>query len=141
MDVEINYWAVLLAAATSMIVGSIWYTPSVFGKAWMKMTGVKADQKVSAGKMTWMLGSVFVASLVTAYVLAHVTFLSNKFFGGSFMGCAVQTAFWLWLGFTAMRFYVHDTFEGRRKKLTLLNAGHELATMLVMALVIGWLHP
>ena len=24
---EINYWAVLLATASSMVVGSIWYTP------------------------------------------------------------------------------------------------------------------
>jgi hypothetical protein len=141
MDVEVNYLAVLLAAVSTMIVGSVWYTPKLFGGPWMKMTGVKMNQKMSAGKMAWMFGSVFLASLVTAYVLAHVTFLSAKFFGNSFMSSAVQTAFWLWLGFTAMRFYVHDTFEGRRKKLTLLNAGHELATVLVMALIIGLLRP
>jgi len=141
MDVEVNYLAVLLAAVSTMVVGSIWYTPKAFGNAWMKMTGVKANQKMSTGQLVWMFGSVFVASLVTAYVLAHVTFLSNKFFGGSFMSCALQTAFWLWLGFTAMRFYVHDTFEGRRKKLTLLNVSHELVTMLVMAFIIGWLQP
>lgn len=141
MDVEVNYWAVLLAAASTMVVGSIWYTPKLFGGPWMKMTGVKMNQKMSAGKSAWMFGSVFVASLVTAYVLAHVTFLAHKFFGNSFLCDALQTAFWLWLGFTAMRLYVHDTFEGRRKKLTLLNAAHELATMLAMALIIGWLHP
>lgn len=141
MDVEVNYLAVLLAAVSTMVVGSIWYTPKVFGNTWMKLTGVKMDQKMSGGKMAWMYGSVFLASLVTAFVLAHVTFLSHEFFGGSFMWCAVQTALWLWLGFTVLRFYTHDTFEGRRKKLTLLNAGNELTTVLVMALIIGWLHP
>jgi len=141
MDVEVNYWAVLLAAVSSMVVGSIWYTPKLFGGPWMKMTGVKMNQKMSAGKSAWMFGSVFVASLVTAYVLAHVTFLAHKFFGNSYLSDALQTAFWLWLGLTAMRFYVHDTFEGRRKKLTLLNAGHELVTLLIMAVIIGLLHP
>jgi len=84
---------------------------------------------------------VFLASLVTAYIIAHVTFLANKFFGNSFMSDALQTAFWLWLGLTAARIYVHDTFEGRRKKLTLLNSAHELVTVLVMALIIGALKP
>jgi len=36
---------------------------------------------------------------------------------------------------------VHDTFENRRKKLTVLNAAHELVTFLVMALIIGLLAP
>jgi len=54
---------------------------------------------------------------------------------------ALTVSLWLWLGFTAARFYVHDTFEMRRKKLTLLNAAHELVTVLVMALILGWIHP
>lgn len=143
MDVQVNYLAVILAAVSSMVVGSIWYMPSVFGTMWAKLSGVKLDMMKGAtpSKMAWMYGSVFVASLVTAYILAHVTYLANQFFHGDFLADALQTAFWLWLGFTVARIYVHDTFEGRRKKLTLLNAGHELVTVLVMALIIGVLHP
>jgi hypothetical protein len=93
------------------------------------------------GKMAWMYGSVFVASLLTAYILAHVTYLSNYFFHYGYLSSAISTAFWLWLGFTAARIYVHDTFENRSWMLTLLNSTHELATVIVMAFVIGWLHP
>src|SRR4051794_14480101 len=124
MDVNVNGWAVLLAAVSSMVVGSLWYMPATFGNAWQKYTGVNAEKmrrSQSGDQMAWMYLSVFVASLVTAYVLAHVTFLANKFFGNSFLSDALQTGFWLWLGFTAARVYVHDTFEGRRKKLTLLT--------------------
>jgi hypothetical protein len=142
MTVDINYWAVLLAAVSSMVVGSLWYMPATFGNAWMKLAKVKPDRsKMTPGAMAWMYGSVFVASLVTAYILAHVTFLANKFFGNSFLHDALTTAFWLWLGFTAARIYVHDVFEERRKKLTLLNAAHELVTVLVMALIIGLMKP
>ena len=142
MDVQVNYWAVVLAAVSSMIVGSLWYMPAGFGKLWMKLTGVKPDRRnMPAGKMAWMYGSVFVASLLTAFVLAHVTYLANQFFQDSFLSDALQTAFWLWLGFTAVRSYVHDTFENRSWRLTLLNAAHELVTVLVMAVIIGWLHP
>lgn len=139
MDAVINYWAVLAAAAASMAVGAIWYSTGVFGKVWMRLAKVKPDSRVSNMQMTVMYGGTFIASLVTAYVLAHVTFLSHHFFNNSFLQDALTTAFWLWLGFTAARLFVHDTFEGRRKKLTLLTAGHELVTIVVMALIIGLL--
>ena len=142
MDVQINVWAVLLAALSSMAVGSLWYMPATFGEAWQHLSKVKVDRsKMTPGNMAWMYGSVFVASLLTAYILAHVTYLASQFFHNSYMSDALQTAFWLWLGFTAARLYVHDTFEMRRKKLTLLNAAHELVTVLVMAVIIGWLKP
>jgi hypothetical protein len=143
MSVDINWWAVVLAALSSMVVGSLWYMPATFGNTWQRLAKVKMlDRgKMTAGGALWVYGSVFVASLVTAYVLALVTGLYNNFFNDSFMTDALLSAFWLWLGFTAARLYVHDTFEMRRKKLTLLNAAHELVTVLVMALIIGALKP
>ncbi len=144
VSIEVNVWGVLLAAISSMVVGSLWYMPGAFGKQWMKLTGVKMDEMRGArqpGKMAWMYGSVFVASLVMAYVLAAVSFLATRYTGDGYLQDALMLALWLWLGFTAGRLYVHDTFEMRRKKLTILNSAHELVTVLVMALIIGWLHP
>jgi len=116
--------------------------PATFGTMWMKLTGVKPDRsKMKPGQMAWMYGSVFVASLITAFVLAHVSFLAHKFFNNSFLSDAVATAFWLWLGFTAARVYVHDVFENRSFKLTVLNSTHELVTVIVMALIIGSMQP
>ena len=37
---EINYIAVVLATLSSMLVGSIWYTPKVFGTYWMRQSGI-----------------------------------------------------------------------------------------------------
>lgn len=141
MSVEVNYWAVLLAGASSMAVGSIWYAKGVFGATWGKLAKVDMSKRVEGSQMALLLGLTFVASLITAYVLAHVSYLSHSFFGNSWLQDSVSTAFWLWLGFTATRMLTHDLFEGRRKKLTLLNWGNELVTVLVMALIIGWLHP
>ena len=131
MNVQVNYLAVVLAAVSSMVVGSVWYLPSVFGKTWAKLTKSKMEGSAKVYVLT------FVASFLTAYVLAHVGYLSHTFFKNSFMQDMLSTAFWLWLGFTAARFYVHDAFEGRDTKLFLINAAHELATVLVMALILG----
>lgn len=133
--VEVNYLAVLLAGASSMVVGSIWYAKSVFGTSWQKL--VKLSDKDMEKGVVYALSVTAVVSLITAYVLAHVIYLSNTFLGNSFLQDSLTTAFWLWLGFVAARFITHDAFEHRRKKLTLMNISHELVTLLVMGLIIG----
>lgn len=136
MNVEVNYLAVVLAMLSSMVVGSIWYTPKVFGATWMKLAKIEFDP--NKRKDVWKpILTTAIVSFITAYVLAHVAFLSNDFFGYSFLQNAVTTAFWVWLGFTAARFITHDAFEGRRKKLTLINIGNEFVTIMVMGLIIG----
>ncbi len=137
MGVEINWWAVILATVSSMVVGSIWYARGVFGGMWIKLT--KLDEKKMGDNAGPALALTVVASLVTAFVLAHMSFLAHKFFNGSFFVDAVSTAFWLWLGFTAARLVVHDAFEHRPATLTVLNAAHELVTLVVMGAIIGWL--
>lgn len=134
--VEVNYLAVVVAAVSTMIVGSVWYAPSVFGKMWMKLAKVKTGN-ATGGEMAYTYIMAFLLSLVTAYVLAHMAALSNTFFQNSFLQDTLVTGFWLWLGFTAARMAMHDLFETRRKKLTLLNVSHEFVTIMVMALVIG----
>jgi len=135
--VEVNYVAVLFAALSTMLVGSVWYTPAVFGKVWMKLAKVKSDKKMTGIQTTKLFGLTFLAALVSAYVLAHVTYLSNQFFGNTFLQDALSTGFWLWFGFTVARMLTHDLFEGRPGKLTLLNLGNEFVTVMVMALIIG----
>jgi hypothetical protein len=137
MEVEISYVGIVLAALSTMVVGSIWYTPKVFGNTWMKLAKVKPEKNPDPKSMAILFGSAVFASLVTAYVLAHITFLSANFYEIGYLEAALMSGFWLWLGFTAARLYVHDAFEKRPRALTMMNATHELVTILVMALVYG----
>ncbi len=135
MSVEVNYVAVVLAMLSSMVVGSVWYARPVFGNIWIKLARVDMKKQ---GPPVWMpIVVTMVVSLITAYVLAHVSFLSNRYFGNSFLQDSLSTAFWLWLGLTAARFVTHDAFEGRPWKLTLLNLGNEFVTIMLMGLIIG----
>lgn len=136
MGVEVNWIAILLATLSTMVVGAVWYAPPVFGRAWQKLTG-RSDKELAANGSWWPIVIAVVISFITAFVLAHVTFLAHNYFGGSWLLSALSTAFWMWLGFVAARILMHDSFEGRPKKLTLLNLTHELVTMLIMGLIIG----
>jgi len=135
MTPDINYWAVILATLSSMVVGSIWYTPRVFGNYWMKTAGVTPSG--NSRDAVWPIVITLLVSFVTAWVLAGAAFIAWDFYGGSFLVNALVTAVVLWAGFTAARFITHDAFDGRPSGLTVLNIAHELVTLLIMALIIG----
>lgn len=130
----INYIAVILAMLSSMVVGFIWYTPRVFGKLWMRLTGVVPGE--NGGAVRPIIVTV-VVSFITAWVLAGAADISFHFYGGSFLGNAIWTAVILWAGFTAARFITHDQFDKRPWRLTVLNCAHELVTIAIMGLIIG----
>ena len=132
---EINYIAVILATLSSMIVGTIWYTPRVFGNYWMKAAGVTPSDKASDAVRPILV--TVVVSFITAWVLAGAAFIAFSFYGGSFFVNTLLTSIILWAGFTAARFITHDQFDGRPNGLTVLNISHEFVTLVVMALIIG----
>jgi len=131
----INYIAVVLATLSSMVIGSIWYTPRVFGNVWMRLSGTtpSGNSKDAVRPIVVTL----IVSFITAWVLAGAAYISWQFYGGSFLVNALLTAAILWAGFTAARFITHDQFDRRPWQLTLLNSAHELVTVLVMGLIIG----
>ena len=135
MTPDINYWAVVLATLSSMVVGSIWYTPRVFGNYWMKTAGVTPSG--NSKDAVWPIVITLLVSFVTAWVLAGAAFIAWDFYGGSFLVNAIVTAIVLWAGFTAARFITHDAFDGRPSGLTVLNIAHEFVPLVIMALIIG----
>ena len=132
---EINIWAVLVATLSTMVVGTVWYTPKVFGTYWMRVAKVEVSGDSRDAIRPILI--TLVVSLISAWVLAGGAAIAQDFYGGNFLLNTLITAVILWAGFTASRFITHDAFEGRPVGLTILNCAHELVTYLVMALIIG----
>jgi len=132
---EINIWAVLVATASSMVVGSIWYSRWAFGRYWMKAVG-HDEQSVRSGSAAPIAITV-VVSFITASVLAGAAAIAQHFYDGNFLGNTVLSTLILWAGFTAARIVTHDAFDRRPAGLTVLNLAHELVTLTVMAVIVG----
>jgi hypothetical protein len=47
---EINWLAVVVAAIACFLLGGLWYSPVLFGKAWQRETGL-TDEKLRNGNM------------------------------------------------------------------------------------------
>ncbi len=137
MEIEINWLAVGLATVAAMVIGSVWYSRPVFGKIWQRLAGL-SDKQVEQGGWAPIILAVPV-SFLTAYVLAYLTYISYQFFDVSFLNAALQIAFLAWLGFSATTLAMHNAFEGKRKKLTLLNSFYQLVMFMAAGLIIGLL--
>jgi Protein of unknown function (DUF1761) len=133
MLIDVNYWAVVIATISTMIVGSVWYTPKVFGNYWMRVAKVDMEDRNAVIPIITTL----IVSFISAWVLAMATQVAWTALGGSYLLVALLVGILLWAGFTAARIITHDAFEGRPAGLTILNIAHELVTIVIMALIIG----
>ena len=96
---NVSVIAVLGAAAASMIVGSLWYSPILFGSEWQRLIGFTPDKmaEVKARGMAKIYAANFIMSVVTAYVMA--LFMSRMSIG--VMSGAAKFSGAAWLGFMA----------------------------------------
>ena len=63
-----NWLSLVIAAVIPMIVGSIWYHPKLFGKAWMKGIGM-TEEKMKSANMGLTYGLAFVMSFLIGFFL------------------------------------------------------------------------
>ena len=61
---EINYCAVLVATASSMVVGAVWYARGVMAERWARLAGV--DLEHPSRRPLWPIITTVLMSFITA---------------------------------------------------------------------------
>lgn len=127
---NLDYLAIVVAAAASFAFGSIWYM--ALGNAWAKAQGkVTNDFKPSPGPFI----TAIIAQLIMAFVLAVIVAVIAS--TGDPVGTGLGTAAVLWLGFVITSMTVNHAFQDSSAMLTIIDGGHWLGVMLVQGLVLG----
>ena len=136
----INYLAVIIAAVAGWLAGALYY--GVLANPWVAahgktMEAFKAEQAAYKGTVhAWLpFALAFLAELVMAYVLAGMV----GHLGPVTIRSAVISGLFVWAGFMLTTMLVNNAFAGSRYMLTLINAGHWLAVIVVIGVVIGWM--
>ena len=128
----INYWAVVAAAVAGFLFGGVWY--GVLARPWMAAIGKTQDEIKKTGMLVPMVISA-VALLVMGWVLAGIighlgpgqVTLRNGLISGAFC----------WLGFVATTIVTNHAYQGAKRELTAIDAGHWFGVLLVQGAVIG----
>jgi hypothetical protein len=128
MNIMVNYLAVVVAAVAGFLVGWGWYM--LFGKAWKEALGRQADDCKPTPLPFIFAG---LGSLLMAWMLAGLMgHLANVTVRGGLL-----TAFFVWAGFVLTTTVVNQQFHGSKPLVTIIDAGHWLAVLLLMGAIIG----
>ncbi len=125
-----NIVSIVAAAIAGMTLGALWYSPLMFGRAWMDAIGKTQDELGSSTAP--MIGSM-AACVVTAVALAIV--LSAAGVGSVTEGVTLGAVIAVGIVFTA--FLSDSLFCGWGTRLLLIQTGYRVLYILVMSAIIS----
>ena len=131
---DVNWLAVVLAAAAGFVVGGIWYGP-VMGKRWMGAVGLTEEQ-IKGGNMAAIYGGAFAFSLLASWTLAHTVATYAQDLS---VFVKVLTALGVALGFIVPAIGTNYLFSQKSKALFFIDAGYWLRFYIAMGLVHAYL--
>ena len=126
--------AVLVSSAVIFALGGLWYSPVLFAKRWVALTGKTEEElKANAGAMPMSYLFVMLCGLVTAYVMALVigNFAPASAVDGGLIGALC------WLGFAGATSFGTALFSGKPKALWLIDSGFNLAAFIVAGIILA----
>lgn len=127
----INHWAVIVCAIFNLILGAIWYSPTLFYNSWMKENNFTENDLKNANPIK-MYGLSFLFSLIISYNLAF--FLGD---GKTDAIWGATAGFLSGFGFSALIFTIVALFEQKSLKYILINGGYITLYFTVIGFIIG----
>lgn len=126
---ELNWIAVLAAAASSFLLGGVWYS-ALFAKAWQSAAGL-SDAQVKAGSPALIFGGSFVLALIGAATFAV--------FLGAELDAATGALYGLTAGlcWVAGSFGINYLFERKNLTLFLINGGYHTLQYTLIGAILG----
>jgi len=130
ISVDMNYWAVLVAAVAAQAIAGIWYS-ALFGQRWQANSGRTLSGVASRARRGQLIA--FLCNWVRAGVIAWLAYG----LGVGTLLPAVQLGLGIGLGLAVAGMIPHYYFSGHTRQLLLIDAGQVLAAVLAMTLIVS----
>ena len=132
MEWDVNYWAALVSVVAAMVIGAIYYSPAVAGRAWMAAIGKTAEEIKANNKPSLYVVTAVLALLQATVLSAVISWAGDvTLMGGALIGLL------LWVGMALPVISNTFIFEGRKMVNHVISSGHYLITLVVMGGIIG----
>jgi hypothetical protein len=130
---SINWLAAVVAALSAFMLGGLWYSPALFGKAWMHATGLTPEQ-LAGGNPAKIYGLSFILALVASVVFA--LFLGPAPDLGFAIGAGASAG----LCWVAASFGINYLFERKSLALFLINGSYHTVQFTLYGFILGIWH-
>ena len=127
---NINVVGAIAGAVAAMAIGSLWYSPWLFGSRWQQLVGLSDDEIGNP------MGALLTAGLMFLLMGVGMSWIIPN---DSSIGIGLMWGFIGFWGFALPAIVVNGAFERRSWSLMLIYLGYLLVSMLVMAAVITFL--
>jgi hypothetical protein len=129
---NLNWGAILVAAACSFILGGPWYSKRAFGAVWVREAG--QTHPPGSGHPARVFGLSFVFSLIAATAFAYWLGPHPP------LAFALERALLAGGCFVATSFGINYQFANRSTLLWLIDGGYHTVQFLLFGLVLGLWH-
>lgn len=132
---DINILAIVVSAIAAMVLGFVWYSMPVFGRAWTRLTGMTAEKmeqaKTAGMTKTYVLS--FIGALVMASVLSYAVDIAGAatLLGGMGIGALA------WLGFSAPVAMNTVLFGDNKWGVYFIETGYQLVSLIIMGAILA----
>jgi len=131
---NINYLAVLVAALSAFAIGSIWYSPLMFGKSWQNALGL-SEEDIKDANMFKIFGTSFLLMLVMAFGLAILFNALNP--NGSYWLSGLKQGLFIGVFFISTSYGVNILYQRKPFALWAIDSGYQVLLLAIMGLIIG----
>ena len=129
---KVNIWAIILAAFSYLLIGSLWYSPLLFGKLWIRLIGF-SDEDFKTKKPMWVIMALsFLSAAISALVISAVLGPRQSADFGAIVGGIIAVC---WISMSKL---YNVLFENQPIKLFLLHAGFDIVTFMTMGAIVGY---
>ncbi len=127
---DVDYFAILVAALSSFMLGGIWYSKALFKNAWLESIGL-TDLDLQSANPKLIFGGSFFLVFIAALMLS--LFLGKD----ASVGESIGTGFVIGFFWISSSFGLSYIFEQRPLKLFLINGGYHILQFSLMGLILG----
>jgi hypothetical protein len=133
-QLDVNWIAIIVAAAAAFAIGALWYSPVLFGRRWMAAHG-HTPEKLAA--MQSSMAKTYTFSFVTYVIMAMVIALLLGLTGGATAIQGIVLAILAWLGFGFTIGLNSNLYSDKPAAAFLIDAGYQFVHVIVMGAIIG----
>jgi len=128
---RVNFLALSVVVVVAFIASSLWYSPLLFGRRFLELSGLATAPSPNPAKALCELFRTFVLAFVVAHLVLRLNIVEWK--------GALRLGLWLWIGFPVVLLTGSMLWQNVPWQLALIHSGDWLIKLILIPVtVVVW---